>query len=151
MVQARAPPGDSLHDELRPVLTSKLHERIILMIDITKYRKSHYLKASDLTAPRTRLQSAGEEEIGATGEQLIVLQFSTATLKPLICGPEKLEVLVAAFGADETTWPGKIIVLVKTKRRVKNQIVDSIMIEVPPQPPTPAAVAEAPAEPAPPP
>ena len=123
------------------------------MIDITKYRKSNYLKASDLTVLRTRvrIQSAGEEEIGATGEQKIVLQFTTATLKPLICGPEKLEVLVAAFGADETTWSGKVIVLVKTKRRVKNQIVDSIMIEVPPQPATPPAAAEAPAEPTPPP
>jgi hypothetical protein len=123
------------------------------MIDITKYRKSNYLRASDLTARRTRvrIQSAGEEEIGATGEQKIILQLTTATLKPLICGPEKLEVLVAAFGADETTWSGKVIVLVKTKRRVKNQIMDSIMIEVPPQPPTATAAVDASAEPAPPP
>jgi hypothetical protein len=123
------------------------------MINPEKYRKSLYLRASDLVALRTkvRIDGVGEEEVGSHGEVKIVLRFTTPTLKPLPCGYEKLQALVAGLGGDETKWPGAIIVLVKTKRLFQGKMVDSIVIEVPPQPPTVPAAAPPPAEPAPPP
>jgi hypothetical protein len=126
------------------------------MIDLNKYRKSAFLKAADLTATRTRvrIQSVDEEEIGTPAERKVVLHFTSPTLKPLACGVEKLEALVAGLGYDETRWPGAVIVLVKTRRPFNGKIVDSILIEVPPQsrgsaepesspPPPPAAAVSA--------
>ena len=106
------------------------------MIDLNKYRKSAFLKAADLTATQTRvrIQSVGEQEIGTPAERKVVLQFTSPTVKPLVCGVEKLEALIAGLGCDETRWLGAVILLVKTRRPFNGKIVDSIMIEVPPQP-----------------
>jgi hypothetical protein len=115
------------------------------MIDLKSHKKSRYLKASDLPAPRTRVRihDVVEEPVGTPPENLIVLIFSTAKLKPLVCRYTKLEALVTGLGPDETTWAGKIIDLVKVKVRMQGQLVDSIAIEVPVQPEPPVAVAVA--------
>jgi hypothetical protein len=116
------------------------------MIDLTKYKNSRYLKASDLTAPRTRVRihDVVEEPVGTPPENLIVVIFGTAKLKPLVCRYTKLEALVTGLGPDETTWAGKIIDLVKVKVPMQGKLVDSIAIEVPVQrDPPPGAVAVA--------
>jgi hypothetical protein len=115
------------------------------MIELTKYKNSRYLKASDLTAPRTRVKihSVAEEPVGTPPENLIVVTFGTAKLKPLVCRYTKLEALVTGLGQDETTWAGKIIDLVKVKVPMQGKLVDSIAIEVPVQPEPPVALAVA--------
>jgi hypothetical protein len=133
------------------------------MIDLTKYKNSRYLKASDLTGQRTRvrIKAVVEEPLGNPPENLIVLMFATDKLKPLVCRYTKLEALVTGLGPDETTWAGKIIDLVKVKVQMQGKMVDSIAIEVlvqpdpspvattaagpPPPPPPPAAPIPAPA------
>jgi hypothetical protein len=126
------------------------------MIDPEKYRKAAYLKASDLTATRTRVKifSVGEEEIGTPSELKLVLQFTSATLKPMVCNYTNTVTLVEAFGAEEQQWVGKIIVLFKTKAMFQGKNVDAIRIECPPQPAAPAPApppASSPAPAAPPP
>src|SRR5262245_66053955 len=87
------------------------------MIDPNDYRKSKYLKASDLTAARTkvRIGNVGKEEFGSPPELKVVLSFTTASLKPRVVGYIDLVTLVEGFGPDERTWSGKLIVLFKTK------------------------------------
>lgn len=113
------------------------------MIDMTKYGNSSYLKAADLTAPRTRVKIHGvtEEPIGSPPRNWLVLIFTTKKLNPLILKPTKLRAIVAGFGLDETTWIGKVIDLVKVKTTYNGGLVDSISIEIPPQPEPPPAVA----------
>src|SRR5262249_21242292 len=73
------------------------------MIDLQKYRKAAYLKASDLTATRTkvRILSVGEEEIGTPAETKVVLHFTSDQVKPMVCNYTNLVTLVEAFGPDE--------------------------------------------------
>jgi hypothetical protein len=120
------------------------------MIDPEKYRKATYLKAADLTAMRTkvRIHSVTEEEVGTPSEVKVMLQFTNATVKPLVVNYTNVVTLVEGLGKDETTWPGKVIILVKTKANFQGKVVDAIRIEVPLQP-APAPLPP-PADPAPP-
>jgi hypothetical protein len=110
------------------------NERNQPMIDPEKYKNTRFLRATDLTAPRTkvRIHSVQEEDVGA--ELKPVMRFTSASLKPMVCGYEKLIALVAGLGPDETAWTNCLIILVKTKRQFQGKMVDSITIEVPPQP-----------------
>jgi hypothetical protein len=123
------------------------------MIDPEKYRKAKYLKATDLTRPRTRVQihSVAEEEVGTPSEVKQVMQFTTTTLKPMVLNYTNLVTLVDGFGKDESTWPGKVILLVKTKANFQGKIVDAVRIEIPPQPATTTAPPVPPPPPSPPP
>jgi len=121
------------------------------MIDPNDYRKSKYLKASDLTAARTkvRIGNVGKEEFGSPPELKVVLSFTTASLKPRVVGYTDLVTLVEGFGPDERTWSGKLIVLFKTKVLFQNKLVETLRIEIPPQPaasPAPAVPASGPPE-----
>jgi hypothetical protein len=106
------------------------------MIDPQRYRKATYLRASDLTATRTkvRIHSVGEEEIGTPPETKVVLHFTTPKLKPMSCNYTNLVTLVEGFGPDEQQWIGKVIILFKTKAFFQGKNVDAIRIEIPPQP-----------------
>jgi hypothetical protein len=117
------------------------------MIDPAKYSKSRYLKASDLKHPRTRVRihSVAEELVGTPGEQKVVVTYTTPTLKLHAMNKTNLEALVEHFGLDETTWPGKVVILVKTTAMYNGKLVDAIRLEFPPQPVTPAPVAAQPA------
>ena len=117
------------------------------MIDLSKYSKSVYLKASDLTQPRTkvRIHHATEASVGTPAEEKVVVTYTTPMLKPHIMNKTNLEALVEKFGPDETTWAGKVIVLVKTTAMYNGKLVDAIRLEFPPQPVTPAPVAAQPA------
>lgn len=87
------------------------------MIDPAKFRKSAYLKASDLVAARTRVRIhvVTQEEVGTPSEVKVVLQYTTTTLNPHVINYTNLVTLVEGLGSDETTWPGKVIILVKAK------------------------------------
>jgi hypothetical protein len=117
------------------------------MIDPNLYRKSAYMKASDLTTPRTKVRIAevAEEEVGTPAETKVVLQFTTTTLKPKVCNYSNLVTLVEGFGPDETQWRGKVIVLVKTKVLFQGRLVDTVSIEIPPQPASPPPAPPSPA------
>jgi hypothetical protein len=110
------------------------------MIDLQKYRKAAYLKASDLTATRTkvRILSVGEEEIGTPAETKVVLHFTSDQVKPMVCNYTNLVTLVEAFGPDEQQWLGKVIILFKTKALFQGKNVDAIRIVIPPQPAAPS-------------
>jgi hypothetical protein len=119
------------------------------MIDPNKYRKASCLKASDLRATRTRVRidSATEEQIGTPAETKLVLHFTTAKLPPRACNYGNVVTLVEGFGPDEQTWVGKLIVLLKTKAMYQGKLVDSIAIEIPPQPTGTAPVSPPPLAP----
>jgi hypothetical protein len=109
------------------------------MIDPEKYRKAAYLKAADLPGRRTRvcIHSVGEQQIGTPSELKLVLQFTSDKVKPMVCNYTNTVTLVDAFGPDEQTWIGKIIILLKTKAMFQGKNVDAIRVEFPPQPVTP--------------
>jgi len=120
------------------------------MIDMTKYSKSRYLRATDLTASRTpvRIRSVTEEPVGNPPEEWPVLRFTTAKLNPLVLRKQRLEAVVEGLGLDETQWVGKVIHLLKVRITMNGKPTDSIQIFVPPQPtsPPPPPVVTAPVE-----
>jgi hypothetical protein len=120
------------------------------MIDLSKYSKSAYLKASDLTQARTkvRIHHATEESVGTPAEEKVVVTYTTPMLKPHIMNKTNLEALVETFGPDETTWAGKVIVLVKTTAMFNGKRVDAIRLEFPAQPVVAAPIAAQPTPPA---
>jgi hypothetical protein len=103
------------------------------MIDPNQYRKSNYLRASDLPSTRTRVRIHSVTQEDVNGEDKLVLQFTSRDLKPRVCGYENVVALVDGLGPDETKWPGAVIVLRKERRNVRGEIKDSIAIEVPQQ------------------
>jgi hypothetical protein len=117
------------------------------MIDPRNYRKAQYLKAADLNNPRTkvRINNVADEEVGTPAETKLVMQFTTATLKPWVLNYTNIVALVEHFGPDEATWTGKVIVLLKTTAVFQGRVVDAIRLEFPPEPapdvPSPAASA----------
>lgn len=104
------------------------------MIDRSRFSKSSYLRANDLTHQRTSATIADvrEEEIGPDKDRKLVIKFSQDSgLAPSPCNMDRLDTLLAALGPDESTWIGKTVVLVKCKTRYAGQLVDSYRFEIP--------------------
>jgi hypothetical protein len=105
-----------------------------MAIDRNKYRTSRFLKASDLTAPRTRVSIKGvcEELLGEDKKQPRLVLELNENLKPLVLNGINTDMVLDLFGVEETTWIGKPIVLVKTKVAFNGRYVDAIRIEASP-------------------
>src|SRR5215468_10275557 len=99
---------------------------MIELIEPQRYRKAKYLRAADLTHPRTkvRIHSVTEEEVGTPAEMKLVMQFTTATLKPMVLNFTNVDALVKHFGPDGTKWSNRTVVLVKTTAVFQGRVVD---------------------------
>src|SRR5262245_14248024 len=128
-------------------LRNEAIERAAMIINPEKYRKTQYLKAADLANLRTkvRIHSVTEEEVGTPAETKLVMQFTTATLKPMVLNFTNVDALVKHFGPDGTKWTNRVVVLLKTTAVFQGRVVDAIRLEFPPEPAAEVAPPAAPA------
>jgi hypothetical protein len=99
----------------------------------TGYGQSQFLRAEDMVGRRARavIENVEDTELDRGTKPALVLQ---GWQKKLIVNSTNYDVLANAWGDNTDGWIGQTVILRGSKTKFKNKMVDSIQVEVPPQP-----------------
>jgi hypothetical protein len=97
---------------------------------------SKYLKAADVTQPRTgTIASTGMEQFKNDGREQskLVIYFRERGLKPLVCNMTNYDAIADMYGDETGSWTGQRIELFADRVRFGGKLVDSVRVRAPQQ------------------